>query len=255
MCAYIVTPAASSRTTRQILLWILRFGVAVGDVDAGVLPACAPTRCCSPRRSGRVSSTSTATCLPRPDASMSASRIGESGDVRYIVCLMASTLGSSAASSTKRATVASNDSYGWCTRMSRCRGSREERRGGRRRSRRHDGTAGVNGGSATARRLAVRRSGRGRRGRAGHVADDDVVRGQLQLFEQQFAARRRDVAAHLEATRPGEAAAPELALDQLEQVVGLLARGCRSRCCAGRGRRCHSVHLHAGEKHVAGAPR
>ena len=42
-------------------------------------------------------STSASTCLPACAASMSASMIGELLDVRYNVCLMASTFGSAAA--------------------------------------------------------------------------------------------------------------------------------------------------------------
>ena len=54
-------------------------------------------------------SISAVTCLPRSAASASALTMGESPLVRYRVCLMARTLGSSAASSMKSITVA-NDS-------------------------------------------------------------------------------------------------------------------------------------------------
>src|SRR5438132_9542231 len=63
-------------------------------------------------------STRTVTCLPFSAARESAWTKGLSPLVRYSVCLMASTLGSSAASWMKR-TTGSNDSYGWCRRMSR----------------------------------------------------------------------------------------------------------------------------------------
>ena len=44
--------------------------------------------------------------------------IGESPEVRYSVCLIASTRGSAAACSMNRCTLVANDSYGWCTRTS-----------------------------------------------------------------------------------------------------------------------------------------
>src|SRR5579864_5284822 len=50
-------------------------------------------------------STTTTTCFPASAASISASTIGLSPLVRYSVCLMASTRGSAAASSTSRCTV------------------------------------------------------------------------------------------------------------------------------------------------------
>src|SRR6187551_2080032 len=66
-------------------------------------PACSSARAhlmlaCSSNRA--LISTSATTCLPAAAASMSALTIGESPDVRYSVCLMASTLGSAAACST-----------------------------------------------------------------------------------------------------------------------------------------------------------
>ena len=68
---------------------------------------------CSSKRA--LISTSTITCLPASAASISASTIGESPEVRYSVCLIASTFGSAAACSMKRWTLVANDSYGWCT--------------------------------------------------------------------------------------------------------------------------------------------
>ena len=55
-------------------------------------------------------STTTTTCLPASAASMSASTIGDWPLVRYSVCLIASTRGSSAASSMSRSTEAANES-------------------------------------------------------------------------------------------------------------------------------------------------
>ena len=47
--------------------------------------------------------------------------MGESPDVRYSVCLMASTCGSAAACCRNTCTEVENESYGWCRRMSRSR--------------------------------------------------------------------------------------------------------------------------------------
>ena len=66
-------------------------------------------------------STRTTTCLPRSAARMSDCTIGESPDVRYSVCLIVRTSGSSAAWVMNRSTDAANDSYGWWTRMSPAR--------------------------------------------------------------------------------------------------------------------------------------
>ena len=55
------------------------------------------------------SSTRATACLPRSVASISAGTIGESSLVRYTVCLIASTLGSATACSTKRSTEVANE--------------------------------------------------------------------------------------------------------------------------------------------------
>ena len=57
-----------------------------------------------------LSSTSTATCLPRSAARMSAFTIGLSPEVRYSVCLMASTWGSTAAWRMKACTESAKES-------------------------------------------------------------------------------------------------------------------------------------------------
>src|SRR5215472_9948688 len=64
-------------------------------------------------------STTTTTCLPTSAALTSASTISESPLVLYSVCLIASTLGSSAADTTRRCTLAVKESYGRCTSTSR----------------------------------------------------------------------------------------------------------------------------------------
>ena len=67
------------------------------------------------------SSTMQTACLPRSAASISDGTSGESALVRYTVCLIASTWGSSTACLTKRSTELLNESYGWWTRMSASR--------------------------------------------------------------------------------------------------------------------------------------
>ena len=66
-------------------------------------------------------STRTTTCLPCSAARMSARTIGESPEVRYSVCLIVRTSGSSAAWEMNFSTEAVNDSYGWCRKMSPAR--------------------------------------------------------------------------------------------------------------------------------------
>ena len=99
----------SWRTTSAVLQCVLR--------PTKPYTTCTPARsralaqemfACSSNRA--LISTSATTCLPAAAAEISASTIGESPDVRYRVCLMASTCGSAAACSMKRCTVVANDS-------------------------------------------------------------------------------------------------------------------------------------------------
>ena len=66
------------------------------------------------RRSSKraFSSTMQTACLPASAASISNGTSAESSDVRYTVILIARTSGSATACSTKRSTLAANDSYG-----------------------------------------------------------------------------------------------------------------------------------------------
>ena len=57
-----------------------------------------------------LSSTRHTACLPRSDARMSAGTSGESSEVRYTVCLIASTSGSATACATKRSTEVAKES-------------------------------------------------------------------------------------------------------------------------------------------------
>ncbi len=56
--------------------------------------------------------------MPDSAASMSASTMGESPDVRYSVCLIARTSGSVAACSRNACTEVEKESYGWWSRTS-----------------------------------------------------------------------------------------------------------------------------------------
>ena len=73
---------------------------------------------CSSKRAS--SSTTTVTSLPPRAASISARMSSEFVPVRYTVCLMATTVGSTAACRIKLITGL-NDSYGWCNKMSALR--------------------------------------------------------------------------------------------------------------------------------------
>ena len=99
-----------------------------------------------------LSSTITATCLPRCAASMSAATIAVSPDVRYSVILIASTWSSRAASSRNRSTDAPNESNGWWTSRSRSRMTSKMLALG---SRSSGGVAAMNGGSRSAGRSSV----------------------------------------------------------------------------------------------------
>ena len=69
---------------------------------AQAMLVCSSNRACS--------STTAVTCLPAREARIRAATIGLSAPVRYRVCLMASTSGSSAAAATKASTEPLNDS-------------------------------------------------------------------------------------------------------------------------------------------------
>ena len=63
---------------------------------------------CSSKRA--LTSTRHTACLPRSEARISPRTSGESSEVRYTVCLIASTSGSRTACSTKRSTELTNES-------------------------------------------------------------------------------------------------------------------------------------------------
>lgn len=102
----------SRRTTKAVLQCVL----SPTSPYATCTPACSSARAqamlaCSSKRA--LISTSATTCFPASAASISARTIGESPEVRYSVCLIASTLGSAAACSMNRCTLVENESYGW----------------------------------------------------------------------------------------------------------------------------------------------
>src|SRR5580704_641777 len=107
-------PSASSRTTSAILQCVFSPTMPYTTWQPASSSLC--TQAMLARSSPRaLISTTTTTCLPASAASMSASTISESPLVRYSVCLMARTLGSAAAETTSRWTLAVNESYGWWT--------------------------------------------------------------------------------------------------------------------------------------------
>ena len=167
-------------------------------------------------------STRTTTCLPRSAARMSDWTIGESPEVRYSVCLMVRTSGSSAACWMNRSTDAANDSYGWWTRMSAARTAANT-------------SAGSSSSGGTRRGRRDRRPRRGlevrpievddpvQRRQVEHAGDlVDVLRLEADAAHQQVARAGRHRPLDLEADRLAEAPAPELLLDGHEQVVGLV---------------------------------
>ena len=102
-------PSCSSRTISAILQCVFR----PRNPQTTWQPACSSL--CAQAMFARSSpraliSTTTTTCLPASAASMSASTISESPLVRYKVCLIASTRGSAAADTSRRATLAVNES-------------------------------------------------------------------------------------------------------------------------------------------------
>src|SRR5215469_8031007 len=111
-------PSASSLTTSTILQCVL----SPTNPYTTWQPACSSLRAQAMFASSSplaLISTTTTTCLPASAASIRASTISESPLVLYSVCLIASTRGSAAAETTRRCTLAVNESYGRCTSTSR----------------------------------------------------------------------------------------------------------------------------------------
>src|SRR5581483_3467143 len=165
-----------------------------------------------------VSSTRTATCLPASAARMRARGMGLSSDVRYIVCLMASTSGSPAADGEQVA------------------GGAESGRGHRRRRRELE-LGPVQG-------IELRQ----RAGIEEPVDLVEVVGRELQLPQQQLADAGGHPGVDLEPHRPAEAALAELHLDGGQEVVGLLVVD-HEVGVAGDPEGVPALHVHAGEEH------
>jgi len=91
------------------LAWVLSPGMPYTTwTPASSSVRAQPMLDCSSKRA--FSSTMQTACLPDSDARISAGTSGESSEVRYTVCLIASTSGSATASCTNRSTDVVNES-------------------------------------------------------------------------------------------------------------------------------------------------
>ena len=167
-------------------------------------------------------STSTTTCLPRSAARIRFWTIGESPDVRYSVCLIVRTSGSSAACAMNRSTDAVNDSYGWWT-------SRSPARICANRSTGSSSSCGVSRGGMTGcvrRRLEVRAVEVDELPQGGEVEHPGdlvhVVVEHADALAQDPPGHLRHRPLDLEPDRLAEAAAPDLLLDREQEVVRLV---------------------------------
>ncbi len=148
--------------------------------------------------------------------------IGESPDVRYSVCLIASTFGSAAAWARKCWTLVEKESYGWCRRMSRSRSTAKKSVGlalstsasarGVRPAKRGNCRSGRSRSATTLR--PVRSSG------AGKLVDLGVH--DPELAHQQLAHLAGHVGGQLEPDRRAEPAPQQLLLQGLEEVLGVV---------------------------------
>ena len=175
--------------------------------------------------------------------------IGESPDVRYSVCLIVRTSGSSAAWAMNRSTDAANESYGWWTRMSPARTARE-----------HVGRLVLVGRQEPGwddrrprRQLEVGAIEIGDRPQAGEVEHPaDLVAGLLvqpDAIEQDPAGRRRHAPLDLEPDGLAESAPSELLLDRQEEIAGLVLLD-REVGVAGDSEQVRVGDLHAREQEV-----
>ena len=148
--------------------------------------------------------------------------MGESPDVRYRVCLMASTCGSAAACCRNACTEVENESYGWCSRMSRSRILANMSAGvALSTSASWRGVEATNRGNCRAGAVQVRDEVEaGRVQRRGQLVD--LVLGDVELADEQVADARADAVGDLEAHRRAEAAAQQLLLHGLEEVLGVV---------------------------------
>ena len=185
--------------------------------------------------------------MPDSAASMSASTIGESPEVRYSVCLMASTSGSPAACSRKACTEVEKESYGWCSSTSRLAQGREDVGRGRRLDL---GQVAVGAGDE----LLVLQLGPVEGGdaeQAGEVQRAgqrvDLGLGDLQLAHQQVEDLAVDGLLDLQAHRRPEAAPHELLLQGLEEVLGVVLLDLQV-LVAGEAEGVVLQHLHAREQ-------
>ena len=186
-------------------------------------PACSIARDHSMfRRSSKraLSSTRQTDCLPSSAHSMSDETSAESSLVRYTVVLIAIVSGSSAAASANASKLARNESYGWWTNRSPRLISSKMRCGVFARAQR-GGIIGAHGSSFSSGRSSAtscQRSAWSRR----PSTRVDVVRPHAEPGDEPLAQRPGRRGRHLEADGVAEAAAAELRLDRLEQVVGVV---------------------------------
>ena len=160
--------------------------------------------------------------LARSAARMSARTIGESPDVRYSVCLIVRTSGSSAAWEMNRSTEAVNDSYGWCRKMSPARIWANRSTGssssvGRRRS----GTTGTYERCLEVRAVEVGELPQG--GEVHHPGDlERVLVADVDALHQDLAGELGHRALDLEPHGVAEPPAPHLLLDREQEIVRLV---------------------------------
>ena len=223
---HVVAQAAALAPHHQQRLRVgLQAGQAVHHVGARLFQRRAPSRCCGARRSAPSAPPGTPpACRARPPRSATAPG-PESSEVRYTVIFIASTSGSATACCTKRSTLAANEWYGWCTRMSPRAHGREQVRAAVLGLARLGLGHGLPGRVA---QLAVarprRRAPRGPRGRAARPRRPPGLVDR-QLLDQVLAHARVHVVRHLEPHGLAEAAAAQLVLDRLQEVVGLVGDG------------------------------
>ena len=178
---------------------------------------------------------------------MSACTIGLSPEVRYSVCLMASTCGSRAACSRKPCTLVVerlvrvvDEDVGLADRLEevgaavRLRGLERDR--GRRHVRRVAQLGAIDL-REVEQAAQIERSGEA----------VDLLRGDVELADEQVERQAVHVVADLEADRRTEPAAQQLGLERLDQVLGLVLLD-RDVLVAGEAERVVVEDLHAGEE-------
>ena len=173
--------------------------------------------------------------------------MGESPEVRYSVCLIASTCGSAAACSMNRCTLVENESYGWWTSTSPSR-SVEKTLLGVSRSPNAGCVAGTNGASLRCRAVDRVHLPQARQvQQSGYL--DDVAGIDVEFAQQQFEHVLGHVVRDLESHRRTEAAAGQLAFERLQEILVAVLLDLEVGV-AGDPERMVLHDLHAREQHV-----